>query len=786
VLNFRFSKHKDIYISSKAICFGLFIFLFFSSCKITQELNKGELLVNKVEIDGIENNKLEDGAKLLIKQKPNKRLFGFWRFYLRAYNYGMRGDTSKWHRRFARKNVGEEPVILDTNKLNQSTKQIEAYLFNNGFFNRNVSYEVIPKKGNSKKATVKYTVIQNTRYKIKNVTYGVDERDLYFLIIKDTINSKLKSGDFFSAENMSEERTRITARLRNLGYYYFNKEYIVYAVDSTISGNKVNIDLQIRNPDYFETHKRYRIKNIYVNIINPIITDTTSKAVNWHNNENLWINTNGYRINEDLILKRILINTGSLFNQDEVDRTYYLLNDLQLFRQTGISFANDSTDGNLNCFINLFPAKKQEIIIEPQLITSDQNNAVEQNNQRNYGLANTLAYRNKNLLGRAESFELRYRISLEGQLRNNDSLPFLNNIEHNVTGTLGFPRLTLLNPTKNWFTPRNVSSALEANFIYESNIDFNRRVLALGYKESFFTKNLLHNFSVSFVEVSFNKTDAKRNFLALVNPADSIFIANLFTTNLISSTRVTWFYTDKRLSKNGTFFSSKISLESAGIGLNAFMQTTNQPLPADGVYKIDNVNFEQFIKFDGDVRYTHVLNDRNTLAYRFHLGVGKAYGNSEIMPFVRRYFIGGANSLRGWRPRTLGPGSFTNTVSGLRADRSGEMIIEAQAEYRFSIIKNLLEGAVFGDAGNIWYTKPLEGREGVDFKTRTFLNEMAVSSGFGIRFDFSFFVLRFDFGLPIRNPELLDNDRWLFDEYRTGEKKLFNSVILNLGLGYPF
>lgn len=785
-MDFRFSNHKDIYSSSKAICFGLFIFIFLSSCKITQELNKGELLVNKVEVDGIDDNKLEDGARLLIKQKPNKRLFGFWRFYLRAYNYGMRGDTSRWHRRFARKNVGEEPVILDTTKLNQSARQIEAYLFNNGFFNRRVKYEVIPKKSNPKKATIKFTIDQNKRYKINNVTYGVDERDLYFLIIKDTVNSTLKADDFFSAENMSEERVRITNRLRNLGYYYFNKEYIVYAVDSNLKGNKVNIDLQIRNPDYFVNHKKYNIKNVYVNIINPISTDTSSKYSNWHNNSNIWINTNGYDINEDLILKRILLNSGSLFNQNDVDRTYYLLNDLQLFRQTGITFAKDSVEGSLNCFINLFPAKRQEIIVEPQLITSDQNNAVEQNNQRNYGLANVLAYRNKNLFGRAESFELRYRVSLEGQLRNSDSLPFFNNIEHNVTGTLGLPRLTVLKPTQKRWTLRNVSSALEANFIYESNIDFNRRVLSLGYKESFSTKNLLHNFSVSLVEVSFNKTDAKRDFLSLVNPTDSIFIANLFTTNLISSTRISWFYSDKRLSKNGTFFSSRISLESAGVALNTFMKTTNQPLPADGIYKIDNVNFEQFIKLDADIRYTYELNDLNALAYRFHLGVGHAYGNSEIMPFVRRYFIGGANSLRGWRPRSLGPGSFTNSVSGLRADRSGEMIIEAQAEYRFSIIKNLLEGAIFGDAGNIWYTKPLEGREGVDFKPRSFLNEMAVSSGFGFRFDFSFFVLRFDFGIPLRNPELAENDRWLFDEYGNGDRKVYNSIILNLGLGYPF
>lgn len=762
------------------------MFLFLSSCKITQELDKGELLVNKVEIEGIEDNDLEDDAKRLIKQKPNKRLFGFWRFYLRAYNYGMRGDTSKKFRRYIREKIGEPPVIVDTVKLNQSAKQIEAYMFNNGFFNRKVSYTVTPKKSNSKKARIKFTVVENSRYKINRVTYGVDDRDLYFTIIEDTVNSELKAGNFFSAEKMSEERVRITNRLRNLGYYFFNKEYIVYAVDSTLSGNKVNIDLQIRNPDYFVNHKKYKIQNVFINVINPEVLDTNKHPSKWVKNDNLWINLNDYYLNRDLITNRVVFSPGLYFNQKDVDKTYNQLNDLQIFRQTSIAFERDTAQGWLNCFINIFPNKRQEFVVEPQLITSDQNNAVEQNNQRNYGLANVFTYRNKNLFSRAESFELSYRISLEGQFRNTDTLPFLNNIEHNVTATLGLPRLSLLHLTRSWWTLRNVSSGLEANFIYESNIDFNRRVLSLGYKESFASNNLLHNFNISFLEVSFNKTDAKRDFLSLVSPTDSIFIANLFITNLIASTRVSWSYSDRRLSRTGSYFFSRFSVESAGWALTRYMKATNAPLPADGIYKIDNVNYEQFVKLDADIRYTHVLNELNTLAYRLHTGVGLPYGNSSIMPFVRRYFIGGANSLRGWRPRTLGPGSFSNTASGVRADRSGEMIIEAQAEYRFVLIRNLLQGAVFGDAGNIWYTHPLANREGVDFNFDTFLNEMAVSSGFGFRFDFSFFVLRFDFGIPLRNPELEENDRWLFDEYRNGDRKVLNSIILNLGLGYPF
>lgn len=786
-MNFGFSKHgQGLYISTRSIFLALTVLLFLSSCKITQELNKDELLVNKVEIKGIEDKKLSEGAKQFVKQKPNKRLFGFWRFYLRAYNFGMRGDTSKKFRRYIRENIGEPPAILDTAKIEESAKQIEAYLFNHGYFNRQVTYTVIPKKNKSQKATVQYIVQTNAQYVIKAITYGIDDKRLYFKVFDDAKNSKLKEGGFFSAEIIAEERERITKMLREDGYYFFNKEYIVFSIDSAFSGNFINIDLQIRNPDLFTPHQRYSINNVYVNVVNPDEVDNPDLRINWHKKDSIWVNLNGYRLNEEILLRRILINPGATFNQENVDHTYNSLNDVQLFRQTSISFEKDTVGARLNCYINLYPDKRHEYVFEPQLITSDQNNAVEQNNLRNYGLANTISYRNRNLFGSAETFELRYRISLEGQVRNNDSLQFLSNIEHNITGTLGLPRIALLKPFQQRWELRNTRSALVGNFIYESNIDFSRRVLSLGYNELFSTHNLLHNFNVSLFEVSFNKTNAKRDFLSLVNPADSIFIANLFTTNLITNTRITWVYNDKILSRTGSHFFSRVMLESAGWGLTRFMKGTNQPLPADGIYKIDNVNFEQFVKLDLDIRYTQVLNEYNTLAYRIHTGVGRAYGNSTVMPFVRRYFIGGANSLRGWRPRTLGPGSYVNNDPGVRADRSGELILEAQAEYRFSIIHNLLEGALFTDAGNIWYTSPIAGRQSVEFSPQTFINQVAVSSGIGFRFDFSFFVLRFDFGVPLRNPELPNKERWLLDDYSNGSRKFFPSLILNLGLGYPF
>lgn len=764
----------------------VFLCICLSGCRLTQELKEDELLVNKVKIKGIEDNTLEDGAKLLQKQKPNKRLFGFWRFYLRAYNYGMRGDTSRRFRKYIRENIGEPPVIMDTAKLGETSRQIKAYLFNNGYFDADVKFTIDTAGRRHKMASITYFVEQKLPYTIDTIEYNIDDRTLNYVVVGDLQNSLLKEGQIFSKEKVAEERERITKKLRNEGYYFFNKEYVQYTVINTGKGHHVNVNAQIRNPDVFVSHKRYKISRIYVNVVNPSTDELEDSTVVGfkETSENLWLNLNGYHLNKDVLMREIVIQPGDVFSQNNVDITYNKLNNIQLLRQTSINFEKDTVENRLVCYINLFPGKRHEYILEPQIISSDQNNAVEQNNLRNYGLANVITYRNRNLLRSAEMLELRYRVSLEGQFRNSDSIPFFSNIEHNVTTTLALPRARLFPFFKRWFSSTGDRSSFVGNYIYESNIDFKRNVLSLGYNQTYY--NIFNNFNLSFAEVSYNRTDAKRNFLALVNPADSIFIANLFTTNLILNSRFTWTYSDRPISRTGTYFSSKLIVESAGWTLRQFMRATNQPLPADGIYKIDNVNFEQFVKIDADVRYTHSLNELNALAYRGHIGVGLPYGNSTIMPFVRRYFIGGANSLRGWRPRTLGPGSFDNSLGGVRADRSGEVIIEAQAEYRFTLIRNLLQGALFADAGNIWYTHPLAGRQGVEINPNTFLGQMAVSGGLGIRFDFSFFVLRFDFGVPLRSPDLPADDRWLLNDYANGSKKILRSTILNLGLGYPF
>lgn len=753
-------------------------------CKITQELKPEEKLVNKIEIEGIKKGRLREEAKMLVKQKPNKRLFGFYRFYLRAYNYGMRGDTSRWIRRKVRQNIGEPPVIFDSAKLIVSAAQLKALMFNNGYFNATVSTTITYKGSKNQKAKIKFTIVPDSQYRLREISYGVDDKKLYKLILSDTSKSLLKKGNYFNSEKMGEERERITRKLRNEGYYFFNKEYITFSVDSNVDGRYVDVNLQITNPDYFVLHKKYYIKNVYINVVNPVLEDSLKNQPSWKQTDSIWINLNGYHLKEEVILRNLAIRPGEGYRQIDVDNTYGKLNSILLFRQAGISFEKDTVEGFLNCNITIVPGKKQEWVIEPQVITSDQNNAIEQNNQRNYGIASILQHRNKNLFNSAEMLDIRYRVSFESQISRNDTVPLLSNIEHNITTTLGLPRTLVLKKLGKRLDITGARSQFFGNYIYESNIDFKRNVLAVGYNEIFNYK--LHSFNITLAELSYNRTNAKRNFLALVNPADSIFIANLFTTNIISNSRVVYVYTDNKITRNGSYFYSRSILEAAGNSLYTFMKLTGQPLPADGRYKVDKVDFEQFVKIDQDMHYKHVLDDQNTMAYRLHLGAGIPYGNSEIMPFVRRYFIGGANSLRGWRPRTLGPGSFSNSTTGVRADRSGEMIIEAQTEYRFTIIRSLLQGALFADGGNIWYTKPIAGKAGIDFTPTTFIGQMALNTGIGLRFDFSIFIVRFDFGLPLRNPERAVNNRWLFNEYGNSPNKIFSSTILNLGLGYPF
>lgn len=754
------------------------------SCKITRHVPDGQHLLKKNTTKGISDTKLKEGAELAIKHKPNRRILGFLKFYLAAYNIGADGKTpkKKWRLYFMDK-IGEAPVIYDSSKMYNSADFMRNYLFNQGYFDARVRPTT---KTRRKKVSVTYHVEMGEPYYINKVDYAIPDRLLYRIIINDSSERLFKTGDQYSASILTDERNRITSQLREMGYYKFNKEYIVYDLDTALTGNLLNVNISLRNPTLFTRHERYVTGSVLVEVRNSLLDtlvrkegiDFRGKDVYQIDGKKIYLA--GLKINPEIVARAVLLDSGQFFKQSEVEGTIKNVTALQVFKSITIDVKEDTLNRTLHYHIYLIPQKKQEIILEPQAISSEQSNAIRTSNIRNYGLAGSLLYRNKNFLKNAEVLEIRARSSFEGQFAN-DTVQLFNIQEHSLTANIYLQKLLLF---KRFERDKDASlsrSSFNAGYIYETNIDFARDIFSVGYTESFIRK--LYNINITPLEISYNQTFPKRDFLSLVSPQDSIFIANLFTTNFIPNTRITFVYSDKPLTKTGTNFFYRFSIESSGNTLNAFMKLTNQPLPADGRYKINNVAYEQYLKVDNDLRYNYVIDQDQAMAYRLHFGIGHAYGNSEIVPFVRRYFIGGANSLRGWRPRTMGPGSYN--TQGFRADHTGEMILEAQMEYRFMLINKLLYGALFTDAGNVWYTEAQPGRTGANFRADNFYKELAWDCGFGFRFDFNFFVFRFDFGLPLHQPDLPEDERWLTKKYYSF-RNAWRATVVNLGVGYPF
>lgn len=758
--------------------FCIFCLSLLTACKITRSIPDGKALVDKIEIQGLENKALKEGALENIRQKPNKKLF-FGKFYLRAYNFGYKNQNKKWGR-FIMEKVGEAPVVLDSFETEKSVKNLKQYLFNNGYYNASVESSVKHKR---KKATVRYIIKMNEPYYINNIDYRIADRRIFKLIESDSSNCLVKAGNVYNAEKLIEERKRISDFLRNKGFYEFSQEYITFAADTAKEGNKVDIFIELRTPKKSIRHEQFYISSLFIEVQNPngLYKDSDTITKN-----NISVKLNGYNIQPASIIRQILIRPGNLYSQREFELSYSRLLDLSLFNIIDISFEKDTSAPDKNLLIariNLVPAQRQAYSIEPQFITSEQNNQVIVADQRTFGLANVLSYQNRNFFRGAETFDLKYRFSAETQFNNNDSIRFFNTIQHNITASIFFPKLWLLPKLQQSTKLRNAKTALTANYIYEVNQDFNRNIFALSYNY-IFGKDL-YSYTITPLEVSYNKTDPRRNFFAFINnPLDSLYYQNLFTPSFITALRGAFIYNDAPLRKDKSFFFARLIAESSGNVLAAANAIGNQNPNSQGYYEVLGVRFAQYAKIDIDIRQTKQLSNDQYFAYRLHTGVAFPYGNSVIIPFERRYFIGGANSIRGWRPRSIGPGSSQTGVNEV-LDHSGEIILESSVEYRFDIFRPLLKGALFFDAGNIWTSRYNDISPNASFRASRFLYDLAINTGIGFRFDFEVFIMRFDLGIPLRDPSIKDINKWKFGNNQKA-LDVFNASILNFGVGYPF
>lgn len=699
--------------------------------------------------------------------------------------------------------IGEPPSILENTLTKKSSKQISLYLKQKGFFNNKVTDSTAYKK--NKKAEVYYQIKALEPYKIRKTNFSISDTGLFNVIMNSTSNTLLKPGKIYDTQLFQDERLRITNNMKNHGYFDFTKEYIYFKIDSSLNKNRVDINLIIKNPvvnEYIngedsiieKRHLKYTINNVIISS-NYKEGDTPSNFFEIKNE--IVHESNHERFKSNVINKQIFVKPGESYSVKHTEITKNKLSGLQTFRLINIQYEKINLDDDknyLNCRINLTPSSRQSLTFEGKGT----------NRSGNLGIAGNIIYKNKNTFKGAEILELRLKTGLESQqlttTENNESINenlngFFNTIEYGPELSLHIPGLLIPFHMKTEKYNRSTTT-LSSSFNHQNRPDYKRDVLnsSFGYSwnSSKYTSHIFRPMELSLVKI-----DKSDDFNQRLIDSENSLLINSYNDHLISASKYSFTYSNRSSNKMKNFVFFRSNTETAGNLLRSVSGVLGLEKDENDSYSIFNINYAQYIKQDFDFRIYNVLNKKSNVVYRIYAGAGIALENLNVLPFEKSFFGGGANGIRGWAARTLGPGGLSPIdTTSVRIDQIGDLQIEFNVEYRFDIYKSF-KGAAFVDAGNIWLIDEDPLRPNGKFEVKEFYNQIAVSAGLGARFDFNFFIIRLDAAVKIKDPGLEKGERWIF-EPKSNTNALRNiaygdnyspysySPILNIGIGYPF
>lgn len=752
------------------------------SCSNIKYLKEGQMLYTgaevKIENDTIskkEKNELQAALEENLVPKPNSTILGL-RPKLYFYNIAKEPKKDKGFNYWLKYKVGEKPVLLGDVDREFNKDIIQNYSENKGYFNAKATYDTVSK---NKKAQVIYTVRPGARYLISNVKFQQDSTLVNREIQTLTNKTILKAGQPFDLDVIKNERERIDNALKEKGFYYFSGDNIIVQADSTVSKtHKVELNVKLKEDTPDLATEQFSINNVIVfpsyNIQDvkkgkysvPMNPDSLSKYAY----DDIYVIDPQHKFKPKIFDRALYFKKGDLYNRSNHNLTLNRLISLGVFKFVKNEFVvSDSLNHKFDAYYLLTPRQIQSLRLE----------ALGRTNSANYaGSELNLNWTHRNFFKGAEQFKAAVYGAFDVQMGGQENAKNIFRAGANVQ--LSIPRIVA--PFR-----FNSSSA----FVPRTNI-------TLGYEllnRTEFYK--LNNFNASFgyvwKENARKEHDLKVIDITLVSPANvtEAFYAQATTPaalrvvdqQLIFGPTYTYTYTNTMLPKTNTIY-YKGTLDLAG---NITGLVTGANVKKDKEKEIFGIPFSQYTKIENDFRFYHKFTEKSSFATRFIGGIAYPYGNSEFVPFSKQFFSGGSNSIRAFRARTLGPGSFDpRTIpKGTLLDQSGDIKLELNAEYRANLYK-FLNVAAFVDAGNIWLLHDDTSRPGAKF-SKDFASEIAVGAGVGLRLDFSILVLRLDLAMPLRVPYYEKGDRWAFDRINFGDPSWRkDNLVLNIAIGYPF
>ena len=686
-----------------------------TACSATKFISDGDYLLDQVEVKSAQKDFNVSLLEPYVRQKANSKWFSLFKIPLATYSLSGT-DTIRWINRML-KNIGEAPVVYDTVMAERSCEALRSAMSNMGYLHSEVELQT-RRKG--KKVRVTYILKPGEPYYLKNVRYDIADDSIRALLDADR-QYTLRTGAPFTVERLDAERNRITNFLLENGYYKFNKDFIHFSADSARDSREIDLTLHL---------DKYRPNSNAPETLHPRYTiGTVSYA-------------SGDKGNIQLRPKVLQYNTaiipGTPFSANALQKTYNNFARLKAIRYTNIKFSELPDTSVLDCDIQVSTNKPHTLSFQPEGT----------NTAGDLGAAASLTYENRNIFHGSELFSIELRGAFEA-ITGLEGYQNQDYEEYSVEAKLQFPRFVAPFLSKTFRRRSTASSELSVAWDLQNRPEFHRRVFSTAWRYRWAEPR--HHVSYRFDLLDLNyvympwiSATFKHDYLDSVSNRNAILRYN---------------YEDLFIMKMGfgiTYNNDKLALranvETAGNLLGAFANMASFRKNDVGQHTLFNIAYAQYVKFDFDFTKQIRFDTHNVLALHGAFGIAYPYGNSTVLPFEKRYFSGGANSVRGWGVRELGPGKFKGTDGRIDfINQTGDMKLDLSAEYRTFLFWKF-DGAAFIDAGNIWTLRSYAEQPGGQFKISEFYKQIAVAYGVGLRLNFGYFILRFDMGMKAINP----------------------------------
>lgn len=776
-------------LQTSIAAFVLLLSVIAAGCSTTRHVPDGSYLLDRARIEVSDSTGALEGTDFTgyLRQRPNHKMLWSARLQLGVYNLSGK-DTTKWLNRLLRR-LGEAPVIYDHALTEAGAAQLRKALVNKGYLHASVDADT---SSAGKRMRVDYRLRPGRPYTVKSVEYHFPSDTLRRTVMADSARFPMRPGMPLDAGVLDSQREFVTRRLRDRGYYAFAKEFVTFNADTAAGSYEADLTMTVRPPYQGEdaagrlpTHVEYIVGSVTVITDFDPTESLTARAdlprdtVNYRGIDIIYVKGHHY-LRPGVVADNCYLEPGSLYDAAHVDRTYQAFSRLGILNFINIRFVPRQTAGAmqvLDAYVMLTPGRSQSIQFELEGT----------NSEGDLGVAAGVGYTHRNLGKGSETFTARIRGAYESINGKLDGFIHDRYMEYSVDVGVTFPKFKAPLLRESFKRRIRASTELTVSLGYQERPEYTRIIAAAGWAYKWTERGMRNRHTFSPIDINYVYLPESTNEFIDNIASDNPLLRYSYEDHFIMSMRYSFYHTNKRGEGLGArrrqpyVYTLRVNSEVAGNFLFALSSIfAHRGNFHSRPYKVFGIRYSQYVKAEADYGSLYTFDNRNTLAWHVGFGIGIPYGNSYAMPFEKRFYGGGANGVRGWSVRTLGPGAFAggNSVRDF-IDQCGDIRLDMSAEYRARII-GPLELAVFVDAGNIWTIHDYPNQPGGIFRFNTFYKQIAAAYGLGVRLDFNYFLLRVDLGMKAVNPAR-GEERWPVIHPRWRRDHAFH-----FSIGYPF